>query len=284
MCERSGGRIRRRRHPRPARVARVHPHGSRDACPRVGSAVSDLPTLIEKALTDAGYDLIDAAADGWTRARISGGVSGEVQVRAVPGGTVLAVPERAVAERIGLSVATDTYPGMAGSGLAATPWELHRALRLLRTLETHPASRLSAELKARIERIPITERTREVCERIGQDVFREALMEFWDGRCALSGMALPPELLRASHAKPWKAATDEERLDPFNGLLLAVRYDALFDQGLIAFGDDGKLLVAPSLNSEVRAFVGLEDGMRLRFVVPGHVPYLHYHRERVAHL
>lgn len=242
------------------------------------------PPLVEKALTDAGYDLFDDAGDGWMRARISGGVPGEVCVRAVPSGTMLAVRERGVIERIGLSPTLVGHPGMTSAGIAESPLALHRALRLLRTLESHPVSKLSAELEARLEQIPATERTREVRERIGQDVFREALMEFWDGRCALSGMALPPALLRASHAKPWKEAADSERLDPFNGLLLAVRYDALFDKGLIAFEDDGRLLVSPSLTAEVRKFVVLDEGMRLRFVVPGHVSYLRYHRERVARL
>lgn len=173
---------------------------------------------------------------------------------------------------------------MAEAGLAATPSALHRALRLLRTLETHPASRLSAELEARLSRIPATEITREVRQRIGQDVYREALMEFWDGRCALSGMALPPELLRASHAKPWADADDSERLDPFNGLLLAVRYDALFDKGLIAFDDNGYLLISSSLTKEVRAFIGLDVTMHLRFILPGHLRYLRHHRERIAKL
>ena len=44
-----------------------------------------------------------------------------------------------------------------------------------------------------------------------------------------TGVALPPELLRASHAKPWAKASDIERLDSFNGLLLSVHLDAMFD-------------------------------------------------------
>lgn len=41
-----------------------------------------------------------------------------------------------------------------------------------------------------------------------QDVFREGLLEYCDGRCAISGLSVP-ELLRASHIKPWAhCATD----------------------------------------------------------------------------
>lgn len=38
----------------------------------------------------------------------------------------------------------------------------------------------------------------------------------------LTGLDIP-ELLRASHAKPWCNATNSKRLDPFNGFLLEAR-------------------------------------------------------------
>ena len=57
-------------------------------------------------------------------------------------------------------------------------------------------------------------------------------MEYWDSKCAVTGLAIP-ELLKASHIKPWKDSTDEERLDIFNGLLLAPHLDAAFDRGFI---------------------------------------------------
>lgn len=243
-----------------------------------------LPTLVEKALTDAGYDLIGDLGTPWARASISGDDTSNVRVRAQADGTAVAIREPGLAERIGLMPASIECPGMASVGLAPTAEALHRALRLLRALRSHPILRLSAEIEERLARIPATERTREVRERIGQEVYRDALVEFWGGRCALSGVELPAELLRASHAKPWKDASDSERLDPFNGLLLAVRFDALFDKGLIAFDDDGQILISSRLAPEVRSFVGLRAEMRLRFVVPGHLAYLRYHREHVARL
>lgn len=246
--------------------------------------MSNLPPLVDKALADAGYDLVNPLPDGWVRAAISGVASGELRLRVVPEGTLLAVQDPSTVSRLGLAPTGDPPAGAASVGLAESPQMLLRALRLLKTLAAHPVGQLSAEVEARLARIPVTERTREVRERIGQDVFREALMEFWDRRCALSGIALPPELLRASHAKPWKQSSDSEKLDPFNGLLLAVRYDTLFDTGLIAFEDDGRLLVSPALDQATREFVVLHDPMRLRFVVPGHLPYLRYHRANVARL
>ena len=127
--------------------------------------------------------------------------------------------------------------------------------------------------------MPATERTREVRQRIGQDLFREALMDLWQGRCAVTGLPLPPELLRASHAKPWAKATDTERLDPFNGLLLAIHLDAMFDTGLITFSEEGVLLCSPHLDEVTRSHFGLGDGLRLRTFSPGHAPYLRWHRE-----
>ena len=63
-----------------------------------------------------------------------------------------------------------------------------------------------------------------------------ALMDFWGGRCPLTGIT-HPRLLRASHMKPWSACTDAaERLNVHNGLLLAAHLDAAFDAGLITFG------------------------------------------------
>ncbi|MDT8398176.1 MAG: hypothetical protein RQ899_06145 [Pseudomonadales bacterium] len=119
--------------------------------------------------------------------------------------TLLAVPEHGVMERIGLPSAAHPLPsGMASAGVANNPAQLYEALRLLHALQVHPAPTLSAEVEARLAAIPVTERTQEVRQRIGQDVFRVALMELWQGRCALSRAEFPPSLLRASHAKPWK--------------------------------------------------------------------------------
>jgi hypothetical protein len=74
-------------------------------------------------------------------------------------------------------------------------------------------------------------------QRVGQDLFRDGLLDYWDGICAVTGLAVP-ELLRASHIKPWvDCDTDAERLDLFNGLLLAPKLDAAMDRGFITIDD-----------------------------------------------
>lgn len=126
-----------------------------------------------------------------------------------------------------------------------------------------------------------TEVERLVRQRVGQDVFRGALLDYWGGACAVTGLALP-DVLRASHAKPWADCTsDEERLDVFNGLLLVAHLDALFDRGLITFDAGGDMVMAPRLTAEYRASLHVSEGLRLRWVVPEHLPFLQWHREHV---
>jgi predicted restriction endonuclease len=162
------------------------------------------------------------------------------------------------------------------------PERLGDILHAARVLLANSPAKLGAAWEARLASVSTTERTREVRQRVGQELFREALLSLWNGRCAISGHRLPPRLLRASHAKPWAASDDVERLDPFNGLLLAVHYDALFDTGMISVADSGKLLVDPRLDQQTRRAFGLESGLVVAGLMPGHHHYLDYHRRHVA--
>jgi predicted restriction endonuclease len=69
-------------------------------------------------------------------------------------------------------------------------------------------------------------------------------MDYWGGRCAMTGIA-DPALPRASHIVPWFECSDEQRLDVHNGLLLSALWDAAFDKGLVSFADDGTPLASP---------------------------------------
>lgn len=90
------------------------------------------------------------------------------------------------------------------------------------------------------------------------------------------------ELLRASHIKPWAAcASDAERLDVFNGFLLAPNLDAAFDRGFISIADNCDVLVSELLTADARRLLGLDLPLRVRQVEEGHRQYLRFHRERV---
>lgn len=99
------------------------------------------------------------------------------------------------------------------------------------------------------------------------------------GRCVITGLAIP-ELLRASHIKPWAdCATDAERLDVFNGLLLAPHLDAAFDRGYITVADDGEVVVLPTMTSADRVLLGLDRPLRIERLTEGHRRYLAHHRD-----
>jgi hypothetical protein len=120
-----------------------------------------------------------------------------------------------------------------------------------------------------------------VVQRVGQDIFRDGLIEYWQGRCAVTGLAVT-SLLRASHIKPWASCeTDAERLDVFNGLLLSPNLDAAFDRGYITLADDGAVLVSVRLDRAALVTLGLDAPMRIRALTPSHLHYLKYHRANV---
>lgn len=151
--------------------------------------------------------------------------------------------------------------------------------RLARSLPDEPLRRYHRRLT---ESPVATEVERLRTERIGQDVFREAVMLFWDAACAVTGVR-HPRLLRASHIIPWaECETDAERLNVHNGLLLAAHLDAAFDASLLSFGADGHILFSPKLSGEDIAVLGLRPEMRLRRTAPETEKRLALHRSRVA--
>ena len=87
--------------------------------------------------------------------------------------------------------------------------------------------------------IPVTMREALVQARVGQGRFRSDVAGLWGKGevCALTGIDVP-ELLIASHIKPWRDSNDDERLDACNGLLLAAHVDKAFDRYLLSFREE----------------------------------------------
>jgi hypothetical protein len=115
--------------------------------------------------------------------------------------------------------------------------------------------------------------------RIGQGRFRSDLLNFWQGQCILTDVAVP-ELLRASHIKSWSESNHKERLDPFNGLLLSVHLDALFDRAIITFSDSGEMLVSTRLSDRDRQVFGLATPGRRLLLNVRHIEYMRHHQDR----
>jgi predicted restriction endonuclease len=104
-------------------------------------------------------------------------------------------------------------------------------------------------------------------------------MDYWDGRCPLTGIA-EPALLRASHIVPWSECNDEQRLDVHNGLLLSALWDAAFDQGLVSFADDGTVRASPQLSNITRQALAIDTASTLRGLRDAHRANLAAHRVR----
>jgi predicted restriction endonuclease len=124
-----------------------------------------------------------------------------------------------------------------------------------------------------------TEAERLVIQRICQDVFREALMDYWGGRCPITGIT-DPALLRASHIVPWSECNDDQRLDVHNGLLLSALWDAAFDKGLVSFTEDGRPLASPQLSEIARTALAIELAPTLPGLRDAHRKNLAAHRSR----
>lgn len=78
-----------------------------------------------------------------------------------------------------------------------------------------------------------------VKSRIGQGAFKRLLRGRYPG-CCLRGMN-DQRLLIASHIKPWRESSAEEKIDMDNGFLLCPNHDFLFDKKLIYSGSASQI-------------------------------------------
>ena len=176
-------------------------------------------------------------------------------------------------------------PGFVLATEAVLARWLRRAAALSQSLPNQAVVAFEAQLKQELAAMPTaaalnTEVQRMVRQRVGQQAYRQAMLDYWGGACAVTGLALP-QALRASHAKPWaECATDVERLDVFNGFLLSANLDVLFDSFLVSFTSSGELLVSQTITPSDQQKLGLAADMRLRWVSAQHGPYLDFHRQR----
>lgn len=261
-------------------------------------------TLVEKAAVDTGFDRLPERSDDWTRFR-STQHRGQVTVCLQGEGQPLLI----FLPRSAFSVALLDLPGVDLASLTMPlPWPapeplvvlmaadvsaVRTAFGLLHSLfvlavpdgqaaplgqDTDPLRSIGAAIRELPE---TTEVTREILARIGQERFRLGLIEYWEGRCAVTGLSILP-LLRASHIQPWTDCTSaRQRLDVFNGLLLAPHLDAAFDGGWIGFSEQGGILISPALDAENAARLGIDPQSSLTRLDPCHRPYLRYHASHV---
>jgi hypothetical protein len=238
-------------------------------------------TEAQKAAWDNGFRLERGAEGGWLRyASTTAPGSLWIAGASSQGPWLLSIDHSGVVAEVGAMPASPVPGPGTATFIFETLTQLHVALdrvyKLAISLPDAPLLRFRAETAA----LPrTTEAERLVIQRIGQNLFRDALMDYWGGRCPLTGIT-EPALLRASHIVPWADCTDAQRLDVHNGLLLSALWDAAFDQGLVSFGDDGKPCVSPSLSEIARRALAIETVPALRGLRDAHRANLAAHRAR----
>lgn len=241
---------------------------------------------LEKAASDNGFDLEFNSEGDWLAV-----ASTQCPLRAWLGASgdgmfLAAFSQNNVARALvgyGSPVAASLPTGAVGGRIVSDIPTLHRLLRRAFQLSKALPDEILHTFEKKTANLPqSTEAERLVVQRVGQELFRGGLIEYWQGRCAITGLAVL-ELLRASHIKPWAECTsDAERLDVFNGFLLAPHLDAAFDSGFITVSDTGAVVISPQLVAQDRTLLGLDyQPLCIVDLVDGHREYLSYHQSNV---
>lgn len=124
-----------------------------------------------------------------------------------------------------------------------------------------------------------TGQQRLITSRVGQNWFRNELLERWDGRCSATDCNMY-RILIASHIVPWRSSP-KDRLDLGNGLLLTPNLDALFDRQLISFTQSGKIIISPKLTKKQLLILGINRNIRLKKVYDDMKPFLKIHNNKL---
>ncbi|MGB6409156.1 MAG: HNH endonuclease [Planococcus donghaensis] len=147
--------------------------------------------------------------------------------------------------------------------------QLELSMEVIKKTEHNPLLSLIAEAELEIK----------TKMRRGKEQFRESLLPLWNGECPLCGIAIS-DVLRATHAKPWKDSSNAERLDPFNGIVLCANHSALYSAGHIAFTGGGRLHISSRIPEDQYPTYRLKKGMKIP-VSPEHATYLRWHKRIV---
>lgn len=128
--------------------------------------------------------------------------------------------------------------------------------------------------------LTVTQRLQLAKARVGQGLFRKRVI-LLDGACRVTGVS-DTRVLVASHIKPWREASNAERINGHNGILLSPHVDALFDEELITFEDDGQMQVHPSLPADVLYRWSIDPARRVEPFRKEQRLFLARHRELFA--
>ena len=115
--------------------------------------------------------------------------------------------------------------------------------------------------------------------RVGQSKFREKLEPIWQNACPICGISLR-DTLCASRAKLWKDSSNEERLDPYNGILLCCNHDSLYNKGYISFDAKGNILISEKIEEKDYDKFVLNTDIKIPTEIE-HKPYFKWHKKHI---
>lgn len=244
-------------------------------------------TLIEKAGCEHGWENV-LRSDTFLVALASARHPAQIKITSQPSrsGWMVEVPGGLIHQELARDWPNASIVGTNSFGvndISQLALLLRRTAELAQSLPNQAVLKYREAVAKELDKIKVnaTEVECLVRQRVGQDTFRQALMDYWGRSCAVTGLDVP-EVLRASHAKPWALCeSDDERLDVFNGFLLSANIDALFDRGLVAFDESGRIVISAKIKLNQCRSLQLDDGLALRWLAPEHEPYLAWHRENV---
>lgn len=119
-----------------------------------------------------------------------------------------------------------------------------------------------------------------IVRRRGQAAFRQALLSAYEGRCAITGCAVP-DVLEAAHIHPYRGQ-ETNRVD--NGLLLRADLHTLFDLGLLSV-NAATMVVEVSMQLSGTEYAALHGRALTLPAVANNRPSLtalEWHRENVV--
>lgn len=240
-----------------------------------------LADRLDEAANEHGYRIFRGEAAGW---RFYGSATAprEIAIGAVAfdGPFFLSVEHQGVTKDVTFPHAAPPALGHGGAYAFETRDDFFNAVKEVYrksiSLPTHPLEVFSEKTAT----LGDTEGERTQRVRIGQHIFRESLMDYWNGTCPMTGVT-NPELLRASHIIPWaKCESDDERLNVYNGLLLSSLWDAAFDAGLLTFNDDGDPIVSPHMTTAARQALSVDSAVSIP-LHDEHLERLSWHRANI---
>ena len=128
------------------------------------------------------------------------------------------------------------------------------------------------------------EREQIVKARVNQRFFRLCILASYNFTCCITGLQ-KPELLIASHVRPW-ALDDKNRMNPSNGIALNALHDKAFENGLLTITPEYKIKISsallkqssePAINDYFSRYHGQNIILPSRFLPD--TDFLRYHNE-----